>query len=508
MGDVADILGMTALASSTGGRKSGKSVKKPEGVSREVFSLLGQSQLTSIHPASSLSKTSASHLKSVALKKAVKWQWSEFSHSARLDNDKGFRLRHWQREVQFLPDYAFARFNKKCAVIRYTDEEYSLAIVEDDIWTKEETDILFDLCARYDLRWFVISDRMSGSDRSTSDLKARYYGVAKDILNWRKKNKKTKAIESPISYEEPVIPTVSVKAVTAAENAMIEYTFDYTHDQARLDQLNRLYSRTSAEEEEEGQLLNQVRRIDLQLRKVHSSSKEAGLLSRKSSKMGLQQFPPTLVEQIFNKDFLGSEPSLSDQLAAKDVATPSVMLRSAGFYISGSSLSISSILQEKITMMLTELGVLKLSATSKIPLPPVATPTVVDAYDKLRQDVIKLFALKSQIQKLANSKRRIASNSKTGKPVSKAIKKIVPVVAPTISLAVADVSQIPIPPAPVVTVKTEAVDNANVRTSGRKRQPTCVISESESAKSPSKSATKRKAPSTSASGPATKKKTR
>lgn len=42
------------------------------------------------------------------------------------------------------------------------------------MWTKEETDQLFDLCERFDLRFIVIADRFPSS-RTVEELKDRYY---------------------------------------------------------------------------------------------------------------------------------------------------------------------------------------------------------------------------------------------------------------------------------------------------------------------------------------------
>lgn len=56
--------------------------------------------------------------------------------------------------------YPFARFNKKPRVVTYTDEEYKKAVnpmVTD--WDRLETDVLFDLCMRFNLRFIVIADR-------------------------------------------------------------------------------------------------------------------------------------------------------------------------------------------------------------------------------------------------------------------------------------------------------------------------------------------------------------
>jgi hypothetical protein len=50
-------------------------------------------------------------------------------------------------------------------------------------WSREETDQLFDLCERFDLRFIVIADRFP-TDRSVEDLKSRYYsGTSKFMLS-------------------------------------------------------------------------------------------------------------------------------------------------------------------------------------------------------------------------------------------------------------------------------------------------------------------------------------
>jgi DNA methyltransferase 1-associated protein 1 len=41
-------------------------------------------------------------------------------------------------------------------------------------WSREETDKLFELCERFDLRFIVIADRFP-TTRSVEDLKNRYY---------------------------------------------------------------------------------------------------------------------------------------------------------------------------------------------------------------------------------------------------------------------------------------------------------------------------------------------
>jgi hypothetical protein len=65
-------------------------------------------------------------------------------------------------------------------------------------WSREETDQLFDLCERFDLRFIVIADRFP-TDRSVEDLKSRYYsGTSKLCCPYVQKIKLTWQ-SSPIS---------------------------------------------------------------------------------------------------------------------------------------------------------------------------------------------------------------------------------------------------------------------------------------------------------------------
>lgn len=65
-------------------------------------------------------------------------------------------------------------FLQTCAVANYTDQEYSQHLQVEG-WTKAETDHLFELCSKFDLRFIIIQDRWDRSKfktpRSTEDLK-------------------------------------------------------------------------------------------------------------------------------------------------------------------------------------------------------------------------------------------------------------------------------------------------------------------------------------------------
>jgi DNA methyltransferase 1-associated protein 1 len=109
-----------------------------------------------------------------------KWHWVQFKNPARKDDAK---FSHW-RCVNDDPnkEYPFAKYNKQLQITKYTDVEYS-QYLNDENWTKNETDYLMDLCQQFDLRFFVVHDRWDASKfgnaktRTIDELKDRYYKV-------------------------------------------------------------------------------------------------------------------------------------------------------------------------------------------------------------------------------------------------------------------------------------------------------------------------------------------
>ena len=176
------------------------------------------------------------------------WAWQSFKNPARPDQ---FQLQHWVKIKEEGEPYQFARFNKKIQVFSFSDEEYKTVIepISNDNdhknlqqwcdWTKVETDVLFDLCERFQLRFIVIADRfqselaevvksaaMSGkkreqkgilkSDRSVDELKDRYYTVSKAILQSRKE------------FNHPIVTQ----------------TFNYEQEIRRKNNLEKIFMRT------------------------------------------------------------------------------------------------------------------------------------------------------------------------------------------------------------------------------------------------------------------------
>ncbi|TFK71791.1 hypothetical protein BDN72DRAFT_409014 [Pluteus cervinus] len=161
-------------------KQNATSTKKPDGISRELYSLIGPS-------APSL----AAQLAKPRLKQkpnfgsgSVKWEMREFKNGARSD---GLELRHWVKATTDPEaDYPFAKYNAQPSTYDYTQEEY-VRFLEDLEWTKEETDYLFALIRDYDLRWYIIHDRYEypGSTRSMEDLKDRYFSVCRKLVRNR-----------------------------------------------------------------------------------------------------------------------------------------------------------------------------------------------------------------------------------------------------------------------------------------------------------------------------------
>ncbi|OIV95351.1 hypothetical protein TanjilG_07507 [Lupinus angustifolius] len=175
--DAKDILGLSKNSFPSLEKKSRphkESQRKPDGISREVYALTGG--LPSLMPS-----IDASHLKKKPpSNEKITWQWLPFTSSARKDN---LQLYHWVRIINGVPptgDYSFAKYNKSVEIIKYTEEEYEKYLT-DPMWTKEETDQLFDLCERFDLRFVVIADRFPSS-RTVEELKDRYYSVCRALL--------------------------------------------------------------------------------------------------------------------------------------------------------------------------------------------------------------------------------------------------------------------------------------------------------------------------------------
>lgn len=116
------------------------------------------------------------------MKKVRKWEWAPFTNPARTDQAA---FHHWRRVTDEPKEYPFAKFNKQLNIPTYSINEYNIHLKSNTKWTKAQTDHLFDLANRFDLRFIVMADRWDRATYGTKtveDLKERYYEVT-GILN-------------------------------------------------------------------------------------------------------------------------------------------------------------------------------------------------------------------------------------------------------------------------------------------------------------------------------------
>ncbi|GFP93587.1 DNA methyltransferase 1-associated protein 1 [Phtheirospermum japonicum] len=232
--DAKDILGLPKNALPSQDKKSKppkESQRKPDGISREVYALTGG--LAPLMPA-----IDVNHLKRKAQSgnEKITWQWLSFTNSARKDD---LQLYHWVRVVNGNPptgDYSFAKYNKSVDVIKYTDEEYEKYLTN-PAWTKEETDQLFDLCERFDLRFVVVADRFPSS-KTVEELKDRYYSVSRALVIAR----------APSSGD-------------VAGHPLVKEQYNASQETERKRALNLLLSHTKQQERKDVEVLAHAKRI-------------------------------------------------------------------------------------------------------------------------------------------------------------------------------------------------------------------------------------------------------
>jgi len=267
MGDIKDILGIDRSAAPAGPRpRAPKStIKKPEGMSREVFALLVQDTGSGAGAALPLVPTPAAAVEGFKERKTrvVGWEWREFSNAAREDD---LTLHHWSKLTDKSTTYTFSRFNKKVKVLSYTDEEYDRHLTH-PAWDRAESALLFDLCRRFDLRWPVIHDRFP-EGRSIEQLKERYYEMCRTLLAARTADQ--------------------ADSTDYSEHPLAKFKYDAKHERERKAEFERLYVRTEAEVRYEIKRLEQAKVLEAKMKAqkkqaVKPGGKAAGLAALRAS---------------------------------------------------------------------------------------------------------------------------------------------------------------------------------------------------------------------------------
>ncbi|CAL5873809.1 uncharacterized protein PFLUO_LOCUS8092 [Penicillium psychrofluorescens] len=282
--DVREMLDLPAEGQPRPHKKQKVVEKRPEGITRELYALLGERA-----PPIAINENKYKGRPKWMNKLRVRpWRMTPFTNSARSD---GLVLHHWQRKHESTKppapgesqmevdetkeegkeddqeaahlksqeqDYAFAKYNVQARLPRpYTDDEYNRHLKRDD-WSREETDYLMELASEYDLRWVIIADRYDYQPpmdtepdasalvpatqyRNMEQMKARYYQVAAHML----------ALEHP--------PSEMSELEFELHEKMLKFDPERERDRKQLAALQ--LDRTADEVREEAMLLEELKRI-------------------------------------------------------------------------------------------------------------------------------------------------------------------------------------------------------------------------------------------------------
>lgn len=297
--DVRDMLNLPdGLSGPRPAKKAKLTASRPnlKGLAREVHNLGGDNPIAIVPEVTQFKKR-----RLASRKPAARWELRSFRNSAR--DDATLLLRHWRRQdtkhdaaadtamttatdeqgeavpappVDDVEDSAFAKYNVRVSVPQYTDDQY-LQNLQNEDWSRQETDYLMELARDFDLRWPLIWDRyewnppaMNGEAdvdgdeskavvptvraRALEDLKARYYEIAAKMM----------AINKPVQY------------MTQPEYALHELMAHYNPQQekARKDFAINSLARSREEAREEESLLMEIKRILARSEKFNEERRE------------------------------------------------------------------------------------------------------------------------------------------------------------------------------------------------------------------------------------------
>lgn len=338
-------------------KRSDVSFKRPEGMHRELWGLLWTDNKDAPPLIPTDTNQGYKQMKAkIGISKVRPWKWMPFSNPARKD---GAVFYHWRRLADEGKDYPFARFNKAVEIPTYSDLEYQQHL-HDDNWTRQETDHLFELCKKFDLRFVVIHDRWDREkycSRSVEDLKERYYGICNSLTK----------VRAPQGTEPKI------------------WAFDADHERKRKLQLTKLFDRTPEKIEEEEHLIAELKKIELRKKE------------REKKTQDLQKLITAADSNIDSRkaDKRQTKKKIHLQQKFKEVVTPEQSgIKFADFKASGVSLrsqrmklpaTIGQKKMKAIEQVLEELG---------IEFNPMPTDEVVQNFNELRQDIVLLYELK------------------------------------------------------------------------------------------------------------------
>ncbi|KAJ7068454.1 hypothetical protein C8F01DRAFT_1118240 [Mycena amicta] len=251
--------------------------RKPEGISRELYSLIGPSSTTLV---AQLAKPRLKQKPNFGVSSKTKWEWRSFKNGARTDS---LQLGHWVKASSDPnADYQFAKYNVQRPTFAYSEEEYS-TLLQEDGWTKEETDYLTKLVEEYDTRWYVIHDRYEyprpeGGRRSIEDIKDRYCSVCRKLIRnrpWTGDDASRQALLASFNFEKDR-EVLRKKYITSLENRTPE---QIAEEEALYMEIKRLEQSERRFKRERDELLRTIAGIESGLPDVvEDDAQLAGIL--------------------------------------------------------------------------------------------------------------------------------------------------------------------------------------------------------------------------------------
>lgn len=366
--DAKDILGLPktplSIPQDKKSRPQKDSQRKPDGISREVYALTGG--LAPLMPSIDINQFKK---KSQPENEKITWQWLPFTSSARNDN---LQLYHWVRVVNGTPptgDYSFAKYNKSVNVTKYTDEEYEKHLT-DPKWTKEETDKLFELCERFDLRFIVIADRFA-SARTVEELKNRYYSVSRSLLIAR-----------------------AASPADVSGNPLVKESYNVSQEIERKRALSMVLSQTKQQERRDAEVIAEAKKISESRMAAKAAQEPEVPVSLSAGAEGTEKAIVAADTASPSSKFPSAPPiSMAESASASaSLRALRVYLRTYGLEQMVQAASSSAGLRtiKRVEQTLQDLGVnLK---------PKVPTKAVCAEHLELRKEILTLLTLQKQLQ--------------------------------------------------------------------------------------------------------------
>lgn len=270
------------------------------------------------------------------------------------------RIRQWIQRRDLNKKFKFAKYDMPLIIPKFTSEEYDTYLANlDSNWKREETYHLWDLLERFELRFPVVYDRYDTEKypRTLDELKYRFYTIARELAEVRSEK------NSPY----------------------LNYNFDLNYEKHRKYQLEKYIIRGKQKTDEERVLNEEIKRIDLLIKKKEREQKNLKKMITLSKEAENPAKMQDLIEQVESKQH--NIFSQSDKC---------VYLR--GSIMHGPLPALSSKLNKKIESVMKELS---------IPEKPMPTKNIHAMYDTLRKNIVKMFSLQINLKNKEDEKKKL-----------------------------------------------------------------------------------------------------